>query len=122
MRSFFVTGRIKDPDIVDFLEWFYMTGMRPKEIQALTWDGFDRETWVLRLPAKDAKTGKGRHLALTAEWRTIIERRVARRRLDSPFVFHGGGEKILRRVRRAWRSASLKSLSGIEMAVFIPIV
>ena len=51
-----------DADVVDYLEWFYRTGMRPKEIKSLTWAAFDRETWALTLPAKDAKIGKPRTL------------------------------------------------------------
>ncbi|MDQ5872364.1 MAG: hypothetical protein M3547_09205, partial [Acidobacteriota bacterium] len=62
---------VPDPDIRDFLAWFCYIGMRPKEIQSLTWEAFDRETWSLRLAAKDAKTGRGRVFMLTGVWREV---------------------------------------------------
>jgi hypothetical protein len=48
--------------------------MRPDEMRALTWAAFDRETWTLRLHARDAKTRHGRALALEQDLRKIIER------------------------------------------------
>lgn len=103
-----IVSHIQDADVRDYLWWFYFTGMRPGEITSLTWEGFDRETWTLRLAAKDAKTGRGRGLALTGEWRTIIERRIAARRLDCPLIFHRGGRRIID-FNWLWRSACEKA-------------
>jgi integrase len=70
-----VIANIDDVHLRDFLEWFFWTGMRPGEIRSLTWEALDRETWTLRLHAKDAKTGYGRVIPLENELRAIIERR-----------------------------------------------
>jgi integrase len=50
-----VLFHIDDTDLVDFLRWFWWTGMRPGEIRSLTWAALDTETWSLRLHAKDAR-------------------------------------------------------------------
>ncbi len=76
----------------DVARWGYFTGMRLGEIKALTWKGYDREARMMQLPAKNAKTGKARKIALTG-WPALgdlIERRLAVRRLDSLLVFHNG--------------------------------
>jgi integrase len=57
--------------------------MRPGEIRALTWEDFDRETWTIRLHARDAKSGYGRALALDGEVRVVIENRLRNRRLHT---------------------------------------
>ena len=99
-----VLTNLKDRDVVDFLEWFFWTGMRTGEIRALTWAAFDRETWTLRLHAGDSKTGHGRTLALEGELRAIIERRLRARRLDCPLIFHRRGRPV-GEFRKAWASA-----------------
>ncbi len=86
-----VLAGLGDSDLRDFCEWFWWTGMRPGEICALAWDALDRETWTLRLHAKDAKTGHGRAIALTGPWRDVIERRLKARRLDCELIFHRKG-------------------------------
>jgi integrase len=97
-----VLACLGDGDVRDFVEWFSWTGMRPGEILALTWP--DWETWVVRLHAKDAKSGYGRILALEGPLRAIIERRLAARRLDCPLIFHRRGRPI-GDIRKRWRSA-----------------
>jgi integrase len=99
-----VLSHLDDSDLEDYLRWFYWTGMRPGEIQALTWAGFDRETWTLRLHARDAKTGHGRMLSLVGDLRFIIERRLKARRLDSPLVFHRNGKPV-GEYRKRWKKA-----------------
>ncbi len=99
-----VLDRLRDDDVKDFCDWFYRTGMRPGEIRALTWDTLDRETWTLRLHARDAKTRRGRAIALAGEVRAIIERRVQVRRLDCPLIFHRGG-KPFGDFRKVWNRA-----------------
>lgn len=106
-----VLDQIDDPDVADFLRWFYFTGMRPGEIKSLTWRAFDRETWTVRLPAKDAKTGKARKLGLEGELRPIFERRLERRQLHCPFIFHRGGERM-GEFRKTWRTACEEA--GVE--------
>lgn len=99
-----VLDHLKDEDVKDFCDWFYRTGMRPGEIRSLTWDALDRETWTLRLHAKDAKTRRGRMIALAGEVRGIIERRVKARRLDCPTIFHRSG-KPFGDFRKVWNRA-----------------
>ena len=99
-----VLTHLADPDVRDFVDWFAWTGMRPGEIRALTWAAFDRETWTLRLHAKDAKTGHGRVLALEGPLRTIVERRVTSRRIDSPLIFHRRG-RLVGDIRKQWKKA-----------------
>lgn len=99
-----VLDRLRDSDVKDFCDWFYRTGMRPGEIRALTWDTLDRETWTLRLHARDAKTRRGRVIALAGEVRAIIERRVQARRLDCALIFHRGG-KPFGDFRKVWNRA-----------------
>jgi hypothetical protein len=47
-----VLGHVPDDGLRDFVEWAYWTGMRKGEIRKLTWATFNRETWVLTLPAR----------------------------------------------------------------------
>jgi integrase len=95
------------------IEWFYWTGMRPREIRSLTWAAFDRETGTLRLHARDAKTGHGGHgrlLALEGDLKTIIARRLSARRLDCPLIFHRHAKPIgdfRKRWNRACRDAGM---------------
>src|SRR5713226_2193020 len=81
-------------DLRDFCRWAYLKGMRKGEIRSLTWETFDRETWTLRLHARNAKTGHGRQIPLEGELRSVIERRVAVRRLDRPLIFHREGQPV----------------------------
>ncbi|WHZ17401.1 MAG: hypothetical protein OJF52_004253 [Nitrospira sp.] len=99
-----VLDHLRNDDVKDFCDWFYRTGMRPGEIRALTWDTLDRETWTLRLHARDAKTRRGRVIALAGEVRAIIERRVKARRLECPLIFHRGG-KPFGDFRKVWNRA-----------------
>jgi integrase len=82
--------------------------MRKGEIAKLTWAAFDRETWTLTLPARSAKTRKPRRLPLRGPLRTIVERRVAARRLDCPLLFyriHDGKPAAIYEFRKAWCTA-----------------
>ena len=89
-----IMAKLSDADVRDFCEWFYWTGMRPGEIQSLTWASFDKETWTIRLHAKDAKTGYGRAIGLEGELRAIVSRRLAARRLGCPLMFHRQGARL----------------------------
>ena len=99
-----ILKHIEDSDVQDFCEWFWWTGMRPGEIRSLEWNAFDKETWTLRLHAKDAKTGYGRVIALEGPLRAIIERRLKARRLDCPVIFHRHGRRM-GEFRKLWASA-----------------
>ena len=98
-----------DPDVRDFVEWFWWTGMRPKEIRLLTWEMFDRETWTLSLDPRAAKTGHGRVIPLEGALRAVFERRLEARRLDCPLIFHrvsrGRAGRPVKDFRLQWRAA-----------------
>jgi integrase len=85
--------------------------MRPGEIRSLTWKAFDRETWMLRLHARDAKTGFGRALTLEGELRAVIENRLRAQRLDCPLIFHRGGRPV-GDFRKSWNRACREA--GLE--------
>jgi integrase len=84
---FAVLARIADAALRDFIELGYWTGMRKGEIAKLEWSAFDRETWTLTLPGRITKNRRPRRLALEGPLRTIIERRLAVRRLDCRLIF-----------------------------------
>jgi integrase len=105
-----ILGNLGDSDVSDFLGWFYWTGMRPGEIRSLTWACFDRETWTLRLHAKDAKTGFGRAVALEGPLQEIIKRRMAVRQFGCDLIFHRDGKRV-GEFRKLWKSAC--KLAGI---------
>ncbi len=99
---------VKDPDLRDFLQWFSLTGMRPKEIASLTWDLVSLEEKVLLLSPGGDKIGKGRGLPLEGELLEIILRRATRRQEGLPLVFHRWVKGRWRKVDEfyaAWRSA-----------------
>ena len=100
---------LPDADLRDFVEWFGWTGMRPGEIRQLTWPMVDLEAKTLQLDPKAAKTRKGRVIALEGALLAIIQRRLARRRLGCPLVFHreskGKAGQPVRDYRRAFAAA-----------------
>ncbi len=104
-----VLAALVEPDVRDFIEWFYVCGMRPNEIRQLTWEMFDRETWTLNLDPRAAKTRTGRVLAIVGPLRTILERRLAARRFDCRLIFHrtskGQPGQPVKDYRRAWAAA-----------------
>jgi integrase len=99
-----VVAHIDDGDLRDFLQWFFATGMRPGEIRSLGWDAFDRETWTIRLHARDAKSGYGRVLPLEDDLRAVIERRINSRRPDCDRIFHRNGRPV-GEFRKTWANA-----------------
>lgn len=107
-----VLSNLGDQDIADFLEWFYWTGMRPGEIRSLTWACFDRETWTLRLHAKDAKTGHGRVIPLEDCLQEIIKRRITARRFGCDLIFHKKGAGIGTFYKRWNRACRLAGVAG----------
>jgi integrase len=104
-----VLAAVEDLDVRDFVEWFYVCGMRPNEIRQLTWEMFDRETWTLNLDPRAAKTRQGRVLGIVGPLRTILEHRLAARRLDCRLIFHrtskGKVGRPVKDYRRAWAAA-----------------
>lgn len=107
-----VLSHLHEPDLKDFIEWFYWTGMRTGESRSLTWACFDRETWVLRLHSKDDKIHKGRVIPLVGPLRQVIERRIKARRFGCDLIFHRDG-KAVGEFRKSWKTACrLAGVSG----------
>jgi integrase len=104
-----LVANLADPDVRDFVSFFWWTGMRPGEIRQLTWEMFDRETWTLNLDPKAAKTRKGRVIAVVGPLLTILERGITRRRLDCRLIFHrvsrGGPGQPVRDFSKQWKAA-----------------
>jgi integrase len=87
------------PVLRDLALWAYATGMRKGEALALTWEAYDKETKTIRLPARSAKTGKGRLLSLVGwpEVAAVIDRRLKARRFDCSLIFHSEGGRLRER-------------------------
>ncbi|MDK2742903.1 MAG: site-specific integrase [Nitrospira sp. BO4] len=93
-----------DTDLQDYLSWCFRTGMRSGETKNLTWADFDRESWTIRLHARDSKNRKGRAIPLENELKEIVERRLSARRLDCPYIFHRHGQRM-GEFRKVWKRA-----------------
>ncbi len=92
-----VVAELPSEVLKDIARWAYATGMRRGETLALSWNGYDRETRVVRLHASNAKTGKGRMIPLSSwpELAAIIDRRMAARVVGCELIFHNGrGQKV----------------------------
>lgn len=55
----------------------------------LRWDWLDTRAWELRVPSE--KGGNAREFAVEGSLRKVIDQRIARRRLDCPYIFHHKG-------------------------------
>jgi integrase len=104
-----LASRLTDPDVRDFVEWFWWTGMRPNEIRQLTWSMLDDETRTLNLDPKAAKTRRGRVIAIEGPLKEIITWRRARRRLDCTLIFHrtskGKPGQPIKDIAKQWKAA-----------------
>lgn len=96
---------IAGDDVRDFVEWLLLTAMRPKGVRAFLWAWFDSKAWTLKVPSE--KGGNAREFSIEGSLRKVIERRISRRRLDCPFIFHDGEGRALdaRRVRKVFYAA-----------------
>jgi len=83
--------RVTD-DVYDIVRFLYNSGWRKNEAQTLEWTKFDPYDWVFRLSRTNEKTKRPRTLTLVGELREIIERRLAKRLPDCPYVFHRNGK------------------------------
>jgi site-specific recombinase XerD len=102
--------KLTDPDVRDFVEWFWWTGMRPGEIRQLTWKMLDRETWTLHIEPRVAKTRRGRSIPIPGgPLRDIMMRRIQRRRFDCTLMFHreskGKVGQPIKDFAKQWRAA-----------------
>src|SRR5207245_947792 len=70
------------------------------------WQAYDRETGVVRLPGKDAKTGKPRRIVLAGPLIALMARRIEARKThpECALIFHRHGKPV-RDFRKAWANA-----------------
>jgi len=101
-----VLAHLPDDGLRDFVEWAARTAMCCGEIRKLTWQGYDRETGVVRLPGKDAKTGKPRRIVLAGPLIALMARRIEARKThpECALIFHRHGKPV-RDFRKAWANA-----------------
>jgi len=102
------------PDLGDFIEWAYLTGMRCGEIASLAWGDVDEEARVIRLRAASSKNEEARVIPLRGEFAAVIDRRRARRvvvRTGHPdvvsmWVFHRGDGAQTKSFAKSWATAT----------------
>lgn len=85
---------MKRADYADFILFLFHSTWRAEEARTLTWRDHDRQENGFRLRREQDKTKRGRIIPMAGELAEIIERRVGKRRLDCPFVFHRNGQPI----------------------------
>jgi integrase len=101
------------PVVQDISRFLYLCSWRSGEAKNLEWSKFDQTDWLFRLPRKSTKNKRPRTLVLVGELREIIERRLADRRPDCPYVFHRNGKQI-KDFRKAFKAAAkLEGLDGL---------
>jgi integrase len=106
-------GALPDDGLRDYVEWSARTGMRKAEAARLTWAGYDRETGVVRLPGKDAKTGEPRRIVLAGPLQALIARRIEARKEhpECALIFHRAARAVLE-FRKSWATAC--KAAGLE--------
>ena len=100
------------PDIADVVTFLFFSAWRVGEVRTLEWRDCDRAEAVIRLRGERSKTKHGRVLPVAGEIMGVIERRLAERRLDCPFIFHRKGRPI-GDFRKVWaRACAIETLRG----------
>ena len=84
--------KIPDTDVRDLVAFLYNAGWRSGEGKSLEWSEVDLNSNMIRLPAEKSKSKKSRSLPMIGALLEIIQRRLERRRLDCPYVFHRKGK------------------------------
>jgi integrase len=91
--------------IADMVLFLFFSAWRVGEVRTLEWRDYNRAAGVVRLRPEQSKNKRPRVLPVdTDELAEIIERRLAARRLDCPYVFHQQGRRI-GDFRKAWQTA-----------------
>jgi integrase len=94
-----------------------VTGARKREVLRATWDHVDLERGMLTVPR--AKSGRPRHVPLSADAVAILRRQAARRAEGNPHVFPSTCRpgRPIENVRGAWERA--KRLAGLPRGLRI---
>lgn len=97
-------------DYADLIEFLFHCPWRSGEPKSLTWDSYDQTAHGFHLAHEHDKAKRGRFIPIAGELVAIMDRRLARRRLDCPFVFHRDGKPIgdiRKTLKRAFERAGL---------------
>jgi integrase len=97
--------KIPDTDVRDLVAFLYNAGWRSGEGKSLEWSELDLNSNMIRLPAEKTKSKKPRNLPMIGALLEIIQRRLEKRRLDCPYVFHRKGKRIAS-FRKAFKAAA----------------
>ena len=100
-----LSEKIPDSDVRDLVTFLYNAGWRSGEGKTLEWSEVDLNRNMIRLPAEKSKSKKPRNLPIIGELLEVIQRRLAVRRLDCPYVFHREGKPIAS-FRKAFKAAA----------------
>ena len=71
--------------------------MRPRETSTLSWGDYTKRDdgyATLTVRVENAKIRESREVPIVGPLEAIIERRIARKRIDSPLVFHANGRSF----------------------------
>jgi integrase len=77
-----------DADLADVVTCLFFSAWRVGEARTLQWKDYDRHEQTIRLRPEHSKNKHGRVLPLAGELAAVIDRRLAARRLDCPYIFH----------------------------------
>jgi integrase len=93
-----------DVNLADTVTFLFFSAWRVGEVRTLQWRDYDRHEQTIRLRPEHSKNKHGRILPLVGELAAILDRRVAARRLDCPYIFHRNGQAI-GDFRKLWQRA-----------------
>ena len=93
------------------VEFLYYAGWRKSAVRNLQWKEIDMRGRAARLKIANFKNSEPWVLPLSGRLWEIIQARAKVRRLDCPYVFHDGGQKI-GDFRKAWQTASVAAGLG----------
>lgn len=105
-------------DYVDLLEFAFFSGWRDGELKSLSWQMWDKEAWGFRLARANDKTRQGRFLSCAGKLDAVARRRLKKRRLDTPLVFHVGGRAIGDIRKRLTRACADAGVPRVTMHAF----
>jgi integrase len=91
-------------DLADVVRFLFFSAWRVGEVRTLEWRDYDRREQVIRLRAEHSKNKRPRALPVVGEIASVLERRLAVRQLDCPYIFHRAGQPV-GDFRKAWQRA-----------------
>jgi integrase len=107
-----IAAQLKQP-WRDAATFAYVTGWRFREVFDLAWSEVDLEARTVALPARRAKSKKGRALVLAGDLLALVERRYELR--DGRLLFHHQGRRIMD-IRKRWHKAT--AAAGVPGLLF----